>query len=223
MGFLDTLMGDDAAAASIGAARKTRTQEKGSVNRYDREGDQYAQHMAQIGRGYGQYEDGGKAAFSQMLAGLGLGAPGSQQAFTDAYRNSPGYQAGLDTGLHGVNANSNVNGMLRSGANEKALYRFGSNYEDNRVGDYLTKLMGASQFGMQGQQAGDNYNAQGQAGLLSQRGNSFGGQMQSAKTMGLGQVAAAQAQQAGTTNLLNAWATATGAAAKMMMGGGKPA
>lgn len=212
MGLWDTLTGDAAAEASIAAAQKTRKQEKAAIGRYDRSGDQYAQHLEQIGRGYGQYEDGGKAAFAQMLAGLGLGGAGSQEAFINAYRNSPGYQAGLETGQHGVNANSNVNGMLRSGANEKAMYRFGSDYEDARSKDYLAQLMGTAQFGMQGQQAGDNYNAQGQTGLLNQRGNSFNGQMQSAKTMGLGQVAAAQAQQTGLTNLMSTAANLGGKA-----------
>ncbi len=73
----------------------------------------------------------------------------------------------------------------------KALSRFGSDYEDQRVGDYLNRLTGGVNTGM---------SATGQATGLLGRGidTRFGADTQSA----LGGVAAAQAKQGALTNLL---------------------
>ncbi len=47
---------------------------------------------------FAPYGQAGQAALSQLMNGFGLGGAGGSEAFTQAYRSLPGYQAGLDTG-----------------------------------------------------------------------------------------------------------------------------
>jgi hypothetical protein len=135
-----------------------------------------------------------------LLGGLGLG--GNQQAFTDAYRNMPGYQSGLDRGLDAVSQKYNAGGMGQSGSAMKGLYKFGSDYEDQRYGDYLSRLMGLGTQGLQATGAQVGTQAQGLQGQQATRQSGFQGLMNAAPTVGQGMVAGAQAQQQGLGNLL---------------------
>lgn len=110
-----------------------------------------------------------------------------QQAF-DAFRNTPGYQFGLDQGMKAVQASAAARGGLNSGATLKALQRYGNDYADQQgYTPYMNRLSGlfggaqtaASSMG----QAGQNY-----AGAYGQNMNN-----------------ASQARQQSTYNSANAW------------------
>lgn len=201
MGFFDSILGGTAADAAKHAAADTYEKQQIATKKFNREGDDYADSMRSLSKLFQPYSAAGGSALNQLMGGLGLGGNGSA-AFTEAYRALPGYQAGLDRGVNAVNSTANARGMLNSGANEKALYRFGSDYEDQRVGDYLSRLFGLAGMGQQatGQQVATA--GQGLTGKLNQRTSAYGGQMQSAQTIGQGEVAAAQAEQNALTNLL---------------------
>jgi hypothetical protein len=85
----------------------------------------------------------------------------SQQAAFDAFRNTPGYQFGLDEGRKTLEASAAAAGGLNSGATLRALTRYGQGYADQQgYRPYVSDLMQlsgrgqaqASQMGNQGMQ-----------------------------------------------------------------------
>lgn len=212
MSFLDSLLGNTAADAAKAAARDQYKKQKQATTAYNQVGDQYQSDMLGLSKAFQPYASAGSASLERLLGGLGLAGPEAGAAFTDAYRNLPGYQAGLNTGTNAVNTTANARGMLNSGANEKALYRFGSDYENARSSDYLARLLGLTQLGQGATGSEVATAAQGMSGRLGQRGTSYGGQMQSAGTIGQGMVAGANAQSEALTNLLKMGAYGVGAA-----------
>ncbi len=202
MSFWSSLTGDDAADAAKSAAADTFAKQQRAINELTGYGDRYAGDFENLSHAYDPYVNAGGSALDRLMAGLGLG--GNQQAFTDAYRSLPGYQNGLETGSRAITGNAAARGSLNSGATLKALQRYGSDYEDKRSGDYLTRLMGLAGTGQSatGQQVATT--AQGLQGQLGTRQTAYGGSMNAAGTIGQGDIAAANAQAAGSQNLLNA-------------------
>lgn len=215
MGIFDSLLGKSSADASNLAAADTYKKMKSASSDLINFGDEYANKYAQLAEAFAPYAGAGKDALARLMAGLGLG--GDQQAFTDAYRALPGYQAGLDTGTRAAMGHANTAGMLNSGRTLKALQRFGSDYEDQRVGSYMDRLAGLT--GMGQQAAGQQVATQGQGlqGQLAARTSAYGGQMQAAPVLGQGMVAGEQAKQSALTNLLGTGAYMLGS----YWGGGK--
>lgn len=215
MGIWDELTGRGAAAASNAAAADTYEKQQQASKGLKKYGDQYAAEYRGLADMFAPYASAGGSALSQLMAGLGLG--GDQAAFTSAYRGLPGYQSGLETGQNAAIAGANAGGRLNSGATMKALQRYGSDYEDQRVGSYLDRLSGVAGMGQQatGQQVSTI--GQGLQGQLGTRQSAFQGDMQSAGTIGQGQVAGAQAQQQGLTNLMG---TAAYLGGQFLGGGG---
>lgn len=150
MGWLSDLFGIDDAKDEL---RRSSAQAQGTLQGgYD-----------DIAGMYQPYAQGGGQAFSR-LQDIVMGGPQGQVA-VDTYRSLPGYQAGLDTGINAIDrsavgrATGNVN---------RDLYRFGSDYEDMRFGDYLGRLGGLAGTGYSatGATAGARGNlASGQAGI----------------------------------------------------------
>jgi hypothetical protein len=210
MAFWDILSGKAASNASNAAAADTYGKQKAATESLRGAGDEYLAGMTGLADRFTPYASAGSSALDRLLAGLGLG--GDTQAFTDAYRGLPGYQSGLDTGSKAVTSRLNAGPGIQSGAAMKALYRYGSDYEDQRSGDYLSRLMGVAGMGQQatGQQVATI--GQGYQGQLSADQTAYSGDMQSAGTIGQGQVAGAQAQQSAFQNLMNtgAWLAGTG-------------
>ena len=202
MGIWDSLTGKTSSETSNAAARDTYKKQQGAIDDIRSYGNRYAGEYRDLATGYDPYVSAGGSALNQLMAGLGLG--GDQAGFTDAYRGLPGYQSGLQTGQNSALAAANAGGRLNSGATQKALARYGSDYEDQRVGSYLDRLTGLSGMGQQatGQQIATV--GQGLQGQLGTRQSAFQGDMQSAGTIGQGMVAGAQAEQQGLTNLLGA-------------------
>lgn len=202
MGIWDDLTGKTAAEAAQQAAADQYRKEQAAIAAQQQAGTQAQGDFASAAQGFNPYVSAGGDALSMLRSGLGLNGAGGQQAFTDAYRGLPGYQSGLQTGLQGVQRSLNASGGLNRGAAMKGLYRFGSDYEDQRSGDYLSRLMGLGGQGFQatGQQV--NTIGQGINANLGARTSAFGGAMNSAGTIGQGQIAGAQARQGAMTNLL---------------------
>lgn len=207
MGIWDTLTGKAASDTSNKAAADQYAKEQAAISGLNKYSDT-------IQGNYAPWTGAGKDALSRLMLGLGIGG-GDPSAFTNAYRSLPGYQAGLDTGQKAVMRGANAGNMYQSGATLKALQRYGSDYEDQRVGDYLNRLAGVSDRGL----GATNAAVGTEAGL---RGQAFGGGLKSAGTIGQGMVAGEQAKQQGLTNLLNAGTYLAGKAigAFSPMGGG---
>ena len=198
----DTLMGNSAAEASNRAAQDTYMKQQAAAQQLRGAGDQYQQEYSQLGKAYDPYVQSGNSALGRLLQGLGLpGGDGSD--FAAAYRNLPGYQSGLETGTNAALRNVNASGMSNSGRALKALQRYGSDYEDQRSGDYLNRLTGLQGQGLQA--TGAQTGVMGQA--LTGRLNAYTGagtqDYNSAGTIGEGQVAGEQAKSTALGNIMN--------------------
>lgn len=213
MGIFDTLLGKDAARASEGAAADTYSKQQQAVRQLLGYGDQYANEFRTLSEGFQPYENAGNSALTRLMAGLGLG--GNPGEFTAAYRALPGYQAGLDAGSEAITGNAAARSGLNSGATLKALQKFGSDYEDQRAGSYLDRLFGLTGMGQQATGQRVATAGQGLQGQLGTRQSAYQGMMQSAPTIGQGQVAGANAKAAGLQNVINTGANIFG----RLMGG----
>jgi hypothetical protein len=83
---------------------------------------------------------------SSALSPLGGGPNGnSQQDAFAMFRNTPGYQFGLDEGAKAVQASAAARGGLNSGATLKALTKFGNDYADQQgYTPYMNRLAALS-------------------------------------------------------------------------------
>lgn len=90
---------------------------------------------------------------------LGLnGAPAQNQGFSN-WKDSTGYQFGLDQGMKSITGGAATSGLLNSGSTLKALNTYGQNYADTKFQDYLNPLQGLLGSGLTG------------AGILGSAGN----------------------------------------------------
>lgn len=79
-------------------------------------------------------------ASSQIANMLGLNGPQSQNAGFDTWKNSTGYQFGLDQGSQAITGNAATQGLLNSGSTAKALDTYGQNYANTQYQNYLNPL-----------------------------------------------------------------------------------
>lgn len=212
MSWLSSLTGSEAAKTSNAAAADTYGKQKSAIDSLMAYGDTLPGQYKDIASGFDPYRSAGTDALSMLRNGMGLNGPGGGQAFTDAYHAQPGYQAGLDTGGRAVATHYNAGGMGQSGSAMKGLDRFGADYEDQKSGDYLTRLMGLSGQGEQATGAATGLEAAGVGAGTGVRQSAFGGDMTAAGTIGQGMVAGAQAKQQGLQNLLSTGAYLAGTA-----------
>jgi hypothetical protein len=106
-------------------------------------------------------------ASNQMASLLGLNGADAQNAGFDNWRNSTGYQFGLDQGREAITGSAASKGLLNSGATAKALTKFGTGYANQQFGNYFNQVLG---LGNQGNQA---------AGVLTSAGQKSTSQSQS--------------------------------------------
>ena len=140
--------------------------------------------------GHAGYETGTPANLGgSALSPLGGGAGGnSQQDAFAMFRNTPGYQFGLDEGNKQVQASAAARGGLNSGATLKALMKYGNDYADQQgYTPYMNRLAALS--GM----AQTSANTTGQLG--QNYANQVGNNLQNA----------AQARANGIYGSANAW------------------
>jgi hypothetical protein len=203
MGFWSDITGKTAADASRRAADDTYRKQTEAVGDLKRYGDTLPGAYAGLADQFSPYANAGGSALARLLGGLGLEG-GDGEDFSAAYRALPGYQAGREAGNDAVMQTAGARGMLNSGRTMKDLYRFGSDYEDKRSGDYMSRLAGLAGMGQTatGQQVATE--GTGLQGQLQTRMGAYGGQYGSAGTIGQGDIAAANAMAAGSGNLLNA-------------------
>lgn len=124
----------------------------------------------------------------------GTQAPMTQQQAFAAFRNTPGYQFGLDEGQKQLQSSASASGGLFSGKAGKALLQYGQNYADQQgYTPYMNRLAGlfggAQTAGGQIGSAGQNFANQAGANMqnaANSRASGLLGQSQ-AKAWGLNQ------------------------------------
>lgn len=194
MGFLDTLLGNTSADAAKAAAADTYAKQQSAVGGIQNAGSQYAGAFGDLSKGYAPWQQTGQTANSAVQSLL---------ADPSSVRSLPGYQFGMDQGVHAIDHSALANGNLFSGKTGKALENFGTNYADQTYGNQLSRLLGVSQQGLGATQQGINTAGTGLTGQLSANTSAYNGQMTDANTIGQGDIAAANAQTQGIQNLLN--------------------
>lgn len=141
---------------------------------------------------------GGNASLSPL--GGGTAAPSAAQSQQDAFaafRNTPGYQFGLDEGNKSVQASAAARGGLNSGATLKALQRYGNDYADQQgYTPYMNRLAALS---------GMAQTSTTTTGALGQ---------QTANQIGQNTMAAGDARAQGIYGSANAWSNFANTAAK---------
>lgn len=194
MSFWDDLTGKTAANASKAAAADTYGKQRSAIDTLMSGGREYADSYAGLAKGYDPYVETGGTA-NEMLMRL-LRDPSS-------VRSLPGYQFAQEEGLQALDRSAAARGRLQSGRHSKDLLRFGTGLADSTFGDQFARLMGLSGQGQQATGAQIMTTGRGLDGLMDARRSAYGGEMQSAGTIGLGDIAAANARAAGSQNLLN--------------------
>ncbi len=177
---------DRQAAASLaeGKAGAIATGDK-----YYGEGQNYLMPFAQSGRD----------ADAQIRNALGLNGADAQRGYYDNFQTDPGFQNEVNAGVRTIDSSATARGGLYSGAQMKALQRFGQDKMGQAYGNRLNALMG---YGQQGQQAATQ-----QAGMAQQYGSDrmnleYGyGQQRAGNQLNLGN-ALAQNRNVGMNNLL---------------------
>lgn len=88
----------------------------------------------------GQLGNAGGASNS-LAAMLGIGGdPSAQNQAFDNWRNSTGYQFGMDQGTQAITGGAASKGLLNSGSTGKALEQYGQNYANTQYQNYLNPL-----------------------------------------------------------------------------------
>lgn len=233
MGFLDSLLGNDAATASRSAAADTYAKQLAATNTLQGQGANYATNLGNLGQNYAT-SFGDLAKGYQPWINTGQGANTSLQqllANPGSISSLPGYQFDLAQGTRALDHSALANGNLFSGKQGKALVNYGTNLADKTYGDQISRLLGISNQGLgaqgqanaltgQGISGGIGLQAQGLQGQLGADTSAYGGNLSSAGTIGQGDVAAANAKAKGTQNLVNLAGTVAGAALGGGFGGG---
>lgn len=84
---------------------------------------------------------------NQMSSLLGLNGAGAQNSGFDNWRNSTGYQFGMDQGTKAITGSAAAKGLLNSGSTAKALNTYGQGYADQQFGNYFQQLLGLDNMG----------------------------------------------------------------------------
>ncbi len=104
-----------------------------------------------------------------------------QQALAD-FETSPGYQFRMDEGSKALDRSAASRGLLRSGAQQKALTAFGQGIASEEYGNYMNNLFQAAGMGSQAASSGNSTASgltQAAGGLIAQGGAARGSAYQS--------------------------------------------
>lgn len=121
----------------------------------------------------GTIGQGGQAG-SAIANMLGLNGAASQDQGFNNFRNSTGYQFGMDQGMHAITGGAASKGLLNSGGTLKALQGFGQDYASSKYGDYMSQLQNLLGSGIAG------------AGVLSGAGNVSNSTSEGSSSPGMG-------------------------------------
>ena len=120
MGILQSLFG--------GSSQKSQSGNKA----YDKISGAYGPAMGYTG------EAGG--AVSKFLGGDASGF--------DAYKDATGFDWGAEQGSRGITGNAAARGLLNSGSTQKALVRYGNDYQQQFAKDYISQYIGLGDLGL---------------------------------------------------------------------------
>ncbi len=90
----------------------------------------------------------GAGASNQMADMLGLNGNASQSQGFNNWKQSTGYQFGLNQGEDSITGNAATQGLLNSGSTLKSMNTYGQNYADTKYGDYMNQLQGLMNGGL---------------------------------------------------------------------------
>jgi hypothetical protein len=120
----------------------------------------------------------GSNAGNQLASMLGLNGTPAQATGFNNFRNSTGYQFGLNQGIQSITGNAATQGLLNSGSTLKALDTYGQNYANTQYGNYTSMLQNLLSGGNTSASviggAGNVYNSQ-STGSGSSNGGGIGG------------------------------------------------
>lgn len=92
----------------------------------------------------------GTGASNQLANMLGLNGGDAQNQGFDNFRNSTGYQFGMDQGMQAITGSQAAKGLVNSGSTLKALNAFGHSQADQAYGGYMNQLQGLLGSGLKG-------------------------------------------------------------------------
>jgi len=202
MGIWEDLTGQTAANAARGAAADTYDKQSGAAYGQMDAGNDYARSMARLGGMYAPISNSGAALSRASLDPLTrlLSDPSS-------VRSLPGYQFQMDEGARALDHSAAARGMLQSGRGSKDMLRFSQGLADSTLGNWLQRFAGLNQQGTQQMLSGTagqvGAEGQGYAGQLNARGSAYDKLYGGAGTVAQGNIAGANAEAAGTQNLMN--------------------
>lgn len=145
------------------------------------------------------FAQSGRDADAAIRNALGLNGADAQRGYYNNFQTDPGFQNEVNAGVRTLDSSATARGGLYSGAQMKALQRFG---QDKMSGAYSNRLNALMGYGQQGQQAATQ-----QAGMAQQYGSDrmnleYGyGQQRAGNQLNLGN-ALAQNRNVGMNNLL---------------------
>ena len=121
----------------------------------------------------GNISNGGNAG-NQLANLLGLNGVQGQNTGFNNWKDSTGYQFGLNQGVGSIVGNAATNGLLNSGATAKAVDTYGQNYANTQYGNYTGMLQNLLGTGVSS------------AGVLSSAGNTSQSSGSGSSTKGAG-------------------------------------
>lgn len=204
LGGVGGALSGDSTAASAAAARRAAALQAQSAKK----GVQIVKNSRDTSVGYLRpYSQTGVTANTTLSDALGLNGRDAQSSYYDNFQTDPGYLATRDAGISGIESNRASSGLLRSGGTLKALQDYGMRLMQGQYQDRLNKIAGLN---TQGQ------NAAAQEGQFT---TTAGNEMATLKAnqgtaLASGVVGAANANTAGTQNMLNMAGYGAGIAAR---------
>lgn len=138
------------AAATVGVGLYEGSQQQSAI----KSGQDAANANAAKTQGVAQqtfapYQAAGTNALSSYGNLLGLNGQDAANQSMAAFQASPGYQYQLSQGLQSVDHGAAANGMLRSGETLRAEQTLGSNLANQDYSNYLGRLSGLANTGLQ--------------------------------------------------------------------------
>lgn len=108
------------------------------------------QAYGMLSQGLAPQVSNGTGASNGLAALLGVGGdPAAQQQAFSNWKDSTGYQFGMDQGTQAITGSAAAKGLLNSGSTAKALNTFGQNYANTQYQNYLNPLQSLVQSGNQ--------------------------------------------------------------------------
>jgi hypothetical protein len=152
-GFFDTLFGGGAEREAAERNRALTSQYGTTAN--DALATGYNTGVGNFNQAIGAYQPlsdlaaGYNKGGSMYLDALGVNGPQGNANATAAFQNAPGYTGAVTAGLDILNRRRAGQGMAASGNADIDALTFGQNLQNQQYGDWMTRLAGAGNTGVQ--------------------------------------------------------------------------